>query len=159
MLKKLVEDVVAALATIDNIRYVGEDWGQLGLDSPAVRFPCALVEIDHVNYGQMGSGGITGECSFRVTLADQPLLRTSQAKTTTTQVDNLSFFDITDCVLATLSGMSSPSYSPMRLDSLQKDYRNPQYRIYQFVFTTGFTLTRQLQGNKVENIKIKQKWN
>ncbi|MCQ2973260.1 MAG: hypothetical protein MJ211_00455 [Bacteroidales bacterium] len=38
------------LAEITELKYIDRNWGQLELETPAVKFPCTLTDIETVNY-------------------------------------------------------------------------------------------------------------
>lgn len=57
---------------VEALAYVDRNWGQLNAETPAVRYPCALLDVAEVGYSHMsGRGSRRCEGTLTVTVVDQ----------------------------------------------------------------------------------------
>jgi hypothetical protein len=63
------------------LKYVDENWGQLDYFSPShpVKYPCAIADIDNVQWSNLGNHCQTGVAKIRITIANLKLGNTSNA--------------------------------------------------------------------------------
>jgi hypothetical protein len=85
-MKAFLETVQAKLATITDLKYIDEDWGQLDSYSPnpPAKFPCALIDITSLNFSNIGKditanpmNRQTAEGTITFIIADVKLSNTS----------------------------------------------------------------------------------
>jgi hypothetical protein len=69
-MKQLLIAVINQLGTIDSLEYVGENTGQLNTERPAVQFPCALIDIESIEWSDVGELHQKGLCELSVTVAN-----------------------------------------------------------------------------------------
>ncbi|WP_346236142.1 hypothetical protein ABDK00_016955 [Niabella insulamsoli] len=76
----LIKDIQNRLsAEIPALKYVDEDWGQLDdySPNPPVKWPCALIDINHVLYSNAGRHSQLGEATITISVADIKLTNSS----------------------------------------------------------------------------------
>lgn len=63
--------------SVPELAYVDKDWGQLSQEKPAVKFPCALIDLKDITFTQTGSGGQVADTQITVTVANLRLTSSS----------------------------------------------------------------------------------
>lgn len=86
-MKEIIDNIQKELRdNLSKLQYIDEDWGQLDYYStnPPVKYPCALLSIDNVNFSDIGTDRSLlpvnrqqGACVVTVTVADLKLTNTS----------------------------------------------------------------------------------
>lgn len=69
-MKQVFLDIQEALETIRELRYIGEDWGQLNFEQPPVDFPCALIDLGGAQFSSAGRNTQQVEAIVNITIAD-----------------------------------------------------------------------------------------
>ena len=130
-MKTIVIDILDRLSTIEGLRYADKDWGQLELEQPAVKFPCALIDIDSVVY--------SNRANDRVQMADGVLsvkvaslrLSNSNAKAPTTQREqSFACLDMVRTINEQLHLWHTERFSKLIRTSLTKVECAPGYDCY-----------------------------
>ncbi|MGL5683602.1 MAG: hypothetical protein ACRDDZ_11220 [Marinifilaceae bacterium] len=136
MEKELLKTVLANLSTLPGI-YVGEDWGQLNFDKPPVSFPCALIDIDSVDYSNLAQGKQHANAVFNVTVADMFAHHIAHGMQDKHLNNELKIYDTLKAVNKILHNKSIPGYGTIirvRMDKTKRedDIREfvISYRIY-----------------------------
>lgn len=75
--KDLLLSIQERLATVPELKYIDKDWGQLRYEQPAVKYPCALIDLEQAGFSETGKGGQLADVSVTITIADQRLTPTS----------------------------------------------------------------------------------
>jgi len=86
-MKQLLNDIQNQLSThVPALKYIAGDWGQIDMENPPVKYPCALVEIDNIDYDTLKTGALRGRIIVKVRLFE---LRTTNSTRTapTAQID------------------------------------------------------------------------
>ena len=60
-------------ARVPELAYIDKDWGQLSYEVPSVKWPCALLDVENVNYTQEGGGRQMADTQLTITVADMRL--------------------------------------------------------------------------------------
>lgn len=78
-MKQLFIELQGRLASLQSLKHVDEDWGQLDTfgNKPPVKFPCALLNLGDVNWSNMGQLKQIGQARITITFADYKLVNTS----------------------------------------------------------------------------------
>ena len=66
-------------ARVPELAYIDKDWGQLSYEVPSVKWPCALLDVENVNYTQEGGGRQMADTQLTITVADMRLTPASLA--------------------------------------------------------------------------------
>lgn len=138
MLKNVMKAVKEALQQVPELRYAGEDWGQLDYfrQSP-VKFPCALVDVEAVDYSDNGARYQQGIGSLTVRVADSRMFNGSfQAPPSDTE---FAAFDLLQSVYKALQGLSGETFSPLTRTKLVRARRDDSIREFRLSFDFAFT--------------------
>jgi hypothetical protein len=56
-MKSIIAAIQEKIHSLETVKYVSEDWGQLDYFSPnfPVKFPCVLIDISDANYSNIGA--------------------------------------------------------------------------------------------------------
>jgi hypothetical protein len=73
---------------------VGENWGQLEQEQPAVKFPCALISFEGAQWENLGQHAQGGYATLRIVVACMPLFKDT----------TLDIFDVMHSVYQALQG-------------------------------------------------------
>lgn len=156
MLKKIIEELFQDLSSIEGIRYVAEDWGQLDYEQPPVQWPCALVDMQDVRYSQTGMGGLLADCTFTVQLTDQAPQRVSSRASDTQKERSLQIFGIIDRVIQDIHAKDSAEHSPFMLEGMQR-VNLPELQSYVLTFKTQFRTDRPQATAPLTGFSIRTK--
>lgn len=84
-MKAIIESIQNRLASISEIKYIDEDWGQLDTYSPhfPVKWPCVLIDIVESSYSDIGreNGAVPINRQEQISILQ---LRVANLKTTNT---------------------------------------------------------------------------
>lgn len=139
---------------VPELAYIDKDWGQLAYEKPAVRYPCALLDIEAITYTQEGGVTQMADGAISVRIANQRLTPASYLAPNREQAYEI--INLVDKVHKALHRFAPPGYSPLFRTALRKEYGDSSkecYLItYQVAFEEGFDM-----GNtgKVEGAKVK----
>lgn len=151
-MKTVLLDIQNRLSHTEIFRYVGEDWGQLNLEQPPVNFPCALIDLENIQYSSAGKGVQQAEAVINISIAD---IRRNGVSTdlpggeTDTEYEIFSLIDQANNVL---HGHGGEEYTRLCRLSLKKIQREDALRLfvlsYKFSYTDK-TAIRQLTKSPV----------
>lgn len=138
MIKEALQAVKTALQNIKELRYSGEDWGQLDyFAQKPVKFPCALVDIEEVGYANVSRNGQQGTASLTVRVADSRVFNGSfQSPPSDTE---FAVFDLLQTIANALHGLSGPTFSPLVRTGLVRARRDDSIREFRISFQFAFT--------------------
>lgn len=77
-MEEMIMAIENALAATGLLRYTGMDCGQLDEEQPSVAWPCALIELDDIEWSDTAGHRQIGVATLRVTVADTIATRASQ---------------------------------------------------------------------------------
>ena len=141
----LLTIVNARLDSLESLKYVDRDWGQLDLETPAVKFPCAITDIEGVEYSDLLNREQVADVEFTVTIAVQNFYNTSQKAPN--KAKGYDIFDIIGEVNDLLQGYATPEFATFSRRRLQKVDAEKNYSVYTLTY---HTLTR----SRTEVMKI-----
>lgn len=111
-MKQIIADIKSRLAEkVAGLRYIDEDWGQLDYYNPnqPVKWPCAIIDIDQVNWGNQGSLVQIGLASISVRVADMKISNTNQKAPLGQKQKAAEIFDLITAVHQALHGWTADS--------------------------------------------------
>lgn len=133
----LLTIVNARLDSLESLKYVDRNWGQLDLETPAVKFPCAITDIEGVEYSDLLNREQVADIEFTVTIAVQNFYNTSQKAPN--KAKGYDIFDIIGEVNDLLQGYATPEFATFSRRRLQKVDAEKNFSIYTLTY---HTLTR-----------------
>lgn len=138
-MRKLIESVKTRLFdTVPELRYIDEDWGQLDYYSPnqPVKWPCAIIEVTNVNWGNEANHVQLGFGQLSVRVADIRLSNSNVKAPARQQDKNASIFDLISTIYASLHGWTSEfSNGPLTRIMTRKVKRDDGIREFEMIFS------------------------
>lgn len=139
-MKHIIQDMINRLsAEVTDLKYVGQDWGQLSFynERPPVKFPCALIDFDGGSFSNEGRNVQEGILQFTVTLADWSQ-RVSRPAPNDMQNRELAIYDLMEDVYKALQGWTGGTdYSPFVRVAVGKQVSPEGYRVRTITFTVN----------------------
>ncbi|MDR0829851.1 MAG: hypothetical protein LBN95_07050 [Prevotellaceae bacterium] len=159
-MKELLQALQARLATVEHLRYIDSDWGQMNLEQPPVKYPAALIDIQSAEYSNQGRRAQRGVVKFVVTLCKERLSRTNIAAKPESKESAAKFWELyrdVNCALHTQPLGIENFGAPVRLGMQHKVARGiEQIAItYQVAFADLSTEPTYIPSSNVK-VKIKQ---
>jgi len=136
-LKELILSVQGCMAPA-GFAYVDKDWGQLRYDPPAVKFPCALVDIELVGFSQLGHGHQLADVSLTVTIAHRRLVPTSTRAPG--KRDGHETLELVEVAHRALQLHREAWFAPLVRTELKKVYMDNTFEVYAATYGTQFTV-------------------
>ena len=122
---------------VPSLRYIDKNWGQLNEPQPPVQFPCALLDIDSVDYSQLTDRDRVATASVSVVIASQTIIRTS-AKAPSKE-EAYAVMDTLEAVMQALEGYRVPhTTQALNCTQLQRSYVDKNYSVYILSFSTAW---------------------
>ncbi len=138
MIKEALKAVKTALQEIPELRYTGEDWGQLDyFAQKPVKFPCALVDLEEVDYTDNASRRQQAIASLTVRVADSQVVSGSFQSPSTGR--EFALFDLLQRIAEALHGLSGETFSPLVRTGLVRARRDDSVREFRLSFRFAFT--------------------
>ncbi len=119
------------------LKYIDKDWGQFSFPQPPVKYPCALIDLDSIDYTQAAHQDRLATATIAITIADQRLRRSSALAPAHNDAYNI--FDLLEQVMAALDGLTIPgTCQQLTRSNLRKDLGDDSHDIYTVTFTTAW---------------------
>jgi hypothetical protein len=138
---ELYNDLLIRLESIDALKFIDEDFGQLEHYDlkPAVVFPCALIDISDFNFTevggkneQMGNGIIQIRIGFEIYTPTNSLVPSSLRE------KGLAMYNIEQKVHKQLQGWNSAPFSRLLRRSLKTERRRDNIKVRVLTYATSF---------------------
>lgn len=129
-------------AAVPALKYIDKNWGQLNYDQPPVQWPCALVDIESVNYSQMGKGYQKAEADIVITVGNVNHVRSSAlAACKTDSYETIELLDNIHQVLQLYT--DGQHFQPLQRTNLRKVFSDKGAEIYTMTYKTAFIVEKQ----------------
>lgn len=138
-MKHVFLDIQEALETIRELRYVGEDWGQLNFEQPPVDFPCALIDLGGAQFSSAGRNTQQVEAIVNITIADLRFNGITPNLPDREKERAFEIFDLIDKVNGLLHGHGGETFSRLCRVSLKKMLREDAVREFVMSYKFGYT--------------------
>ena len=136
--------MVRLQAEVPELRYIGEDLGQLDQLSPAVQFPCALISINSGRFEpQKENNKRKAKIGLLVRVADDPATIASMAAPDQHKVRAFSIFNILDKVGDALHRYKCDGCVPLEELEFNRFGREDNIREYGIQFTGNYMRTSE----------------
>ncbi len=153
-MKEAFKDILERLKTIPELRYVGEDWGQLNFEQPPVDWPCALIDLSNAEFSSSGMKAQQTEATVNITIADIRYHSVSSALPPEQEAKAFEIFDLIDKVNRLLHGTGGEHYSRLCRVSLKKMLREDAVREFVMSYKFSYTdSTAVLKFRKLSDIR------
>ena len=138
MIKDVLIAVKTALQGVSELRYAGEDWGQIDyFRKPPVKFPCALIDVEEVDYSDDAPRYQQGDGLLTIRVADIRMVNDSFQSPPSKH--EFGIFDLLQSVYKALQGLSGDTFSPLTRTKLFRARRDDSIREYRLLFKFSFT--------------------
>lgn len=144
----ILQTVNLRLKEVVALNYIDRNWGQLEQGNPAVKFPCALSDIDVIQYENTLNTAQTAECEVSVTVACLNFYNTS-AKAPN-KAKGYDVFDLLEAIHGVLHCFGTPELSPLTRQTLEKIETGKDYSVYRLTYKTAFVTQLQKSYNTVK---------
>lgn len=121
---------------VPELAYIDKDWGQLSYELPSVKWPCALLDVENVNYTQEGGGRQMADTQLTITVADRRLTPASLAAPN--REDAYRIIELLGKIHRSLHHFSDGNYAPLFRTNLKKVVVNSSYECYRLTYQTAF---------------------
>lgn len=122
---------------VSELAYIDKDRGQLPSEATSAAWPCALLDVENVDYTQEGDGRQMADARIIVTVADKRLSSASQAASEQEE-DAFRIFGLLEEVHRALHCFSTGGYAPLCRTNLKKTAADDSYECYKLTYRTAF---------------------
>jgi len=151
-MKQLFIDISTAIESVDAMRWVDFDLGQLeNPDTQGVSFPCALISFSAGTFIDISNELQQGELTINVRLAFTVHERTHSKTTATRRAVGLAHLDTIEALHNQLQGLTGEDYEPLTRTGFTTEPR-ADYRVYALTYTA--TVNDDLNGQEDENPNV-----
>jgi len=145
-------EVLSRLSQIPELRFVGEDWGQLNFEHPPVNFPCALIDLYEVDYSDAGRNLQKADAKLVISVAD--ILYDGITAFNPQNVNERAFavFGIMEKVNSLIHGYGNEYHSKFSRKKIKKMEREDSVREFRMIYEFRFedeTVVPELTGYPV----------
>lgn len=136
--KEIMTSIQARLKEqVPDLKYIDKDWGQLDTEYPAVNWPCCLIDIESVEYGD-GRAEQTADATVLLTIADQRTASSSSDATPAQVAEAYSTIDLVEAVAAKLHLFTNGNFAPLVRRSFKRVAAGTGYECYQVTYVTAY---------------------
>ncbi|ENG5660610.1 hypothetical protein FPG87_12455 [Flavobacterium psychrophilum] len=141
-MKQVLQNIQNKLSEVPELKYIDEDWGQLNMYQPPVKWPCCLIDIANVNYSNLGvdraqqpQNRQLGKISVKITLATLKLTNTSMQAPQVQKDQAWFIWDLAQTIHEKLHGFCPEiNCSKMLRRSLERTQRDDGVQEYQIMY-------------------------
>jgi hypothetical protein len=124
-------------AAVPAIAHLDKDWGQLYYEQPPVKWPCALLDIEDIQYDQRGHGGEQAKTRLSVTVAGMRLKKSSGAAPLAEEAYEL--IDLIEQIHDALQLFTTGEFAPLFRSSVKKILSDSGKEAYKLTYETAYT--------------------
>ena len=141
---------------VPELKYINQDLGQLenySMDSPAVAWPCCLLDLNDTQYADLFNGvQEANPCTVTVRLGHNPFSATSNLQPEAVRIKGLFIYELEQKVYQALQGWTADGLcSPLtRIRKVTERREEDAFRVRVLIFTTAF----EDDGAKKESYKL-----
>lgn len=149
-MKQIFLDIQTQLDTIDELKTIDKNWGQLNYENPPIKFPCVLLDIADVNYSQLGQLAQQAEGNIEITVANMRLTNSNFRNPNNDA--SYAVFDIMDDIHQLLHGWSNGTIGRLIRTNLQKVATDSNYEIYKMTYRTTWRVLKTQSATR--NVQV-----
>jgi len=153
-------EVLSRLTQIPELRFVGEDWGQLNFEQPPVNFPCALIDLFEVDYSDGGRNLQKADAKLVISIADIRYEGITAFNPAKVNERAFAIFWIMEKVNSLIHGYGNEYHSKFSRKQIKKMDREDSVRefrmIYEFRFEDETVIPELIRHPVPPNISIKK---
>lgn len=137
-MKQLFIDLTDRLETLDLLRWIDEDKGQMNFDRPPIPFPAALTELQIPKTHDLNTKVQAHEVIVNVRLCFDFMGNTNKETPEDARLKSLGYYDIVEAVKNSLQGWSGESFNSLSFKGMYPEKRPDAYKIMVLAFATGY---------------------
>lgn len=137
-MEQILENIQSELSGITELKYIAPNWGQLDEVNPPLIFPCAIIDIEEIDYTEKARGTQTATAILSVTIADRPSQNTSYQAPAQLKTQFYRIFDLISSASKTLYAYTSPLHSKLVRMSLKRQLRDDNIKEYTLFFKLAY---------------------
>jgi hypothetical protein len=136
-MKQLLENIKNRLSeNVTALRYIDENWGQLNIADPPVKFPLVLIDIEDVQWSNQTKHVQDGIATVSIQVANMKLSNTNRRAPETQRIRAAHILDIMDSIHAVLHGWAhQQSHGPLTRTLTRKLTRDDGIRHFELTYT------------------------
>ena len=120
-MEQIIKSILKKLQEVEELKFIDVNFGQLALENPAVDFPCALIDVEHIDYSSIKGGYQIAEASIDITLAFKIYAPTSVGTPKEQQKLGLQHYKIIKKVSSLLHNWEEASFSRLCRTSIKRN--------------------------------------
>lgn len=154
-IQKILLDVQNRLGQqVPDLAYVDKDWGQLKAELPAVKFPCALLDLNDIDFTQTGNGGQVADAKITVTVAHLRL--TSSSLAAPKKEDAYRVVGLLAQIHEALHTFTAGDYAPLFRTRLRKVLADSTRECYELTYQTAYVVGHDTGGSttRISSVKL-----
>lgn len=154
-IQQILLDVQARLGQqVPDLAYVDKDWGQLKAELPAVKFPCALLDLNDIGFSQTGSGGQVADAKITVTVAHLRL--TSSSLAAPKKEEAYRVIGLLAQIHEALHIFTAGDYAPLTRTRLRKVLADSSRECYEVTYQTAYMVGHDTGGSttRIEKVRL-----
>lgn len=139
---------------VPDLACVDMDWGQLKVEMPAVKFPCALLDLSDIEFSQTGHGGQVADVKITVTVAH--LRPTSSSLTAPQEEEPCRIFGLLTQIHEALHTFTAGDYAPLSRTRLRKVLADSSRECYEVTYQTAYMVGHDTGDSttRIEQIRL-----
>ena len=122
---------------VPRLKYIDRDWGQLLLENAPVKWPCALINLQSVEYKTVKNGEQHAQATFVITVCNGRTIPTS-SRSPRKEDAYLIFELIRDIHDALKMFTNGDAFSPLMRTALEKCIIDASVESYNIYYSTSF---------------------
>jgi hypothetical protein len=146
-MKEIFLDIQSKLSEIPDLKHIDKNWGQLLYKEPPVKFPCALLDVDNVDYTQLGMLAQTANATIGITVANYRLVNSSLHAPK--KEEAYAILETIEKIHQLLHGWSNGSFQPLIRINLQKMDDAFCYEVYKVSYKTAWRVMKETNTQPV----------
>ncbi|MBE9487984.1 MAG: hypothetical protein IMY73_02270 [Bacteroidetes bacterium] len=120
-MEQIIKAILKKLQEVKELKFIDVNFGQLTLENPAVDFPCALIDVEHIDYSSTSGKAQIAEAYINVTLAFKIYAPTSAGTPEAQQELGLQHYEIIKKVSSTLHNWGESPFSRLCRTSIKRN--------------------------------------
>ncbi|MCM1302246.1 MAG: hypothetical protein NC250_01270 [Alistipes senegalensis] len=143
--------------SVSELEYIDKDWGQLSCEVPSVKWPCALLDVENVDYTQEGGGRQLADTQIVITVADLRLASASSPDPNDESAYGM--LELLEKIHRSLHLFTAGGYAPLFRTNLKKIKGDHSYECYRLTYQTAFEVgfDTETASGRVDRIELDMK--
>lgn len=156
MFKHVLNAVEERLKRVKELRYISIDWGQAdeGMQ-PAVKFPCALVDLRQVDLSRMNSEW-RAEAGIRVRVIAANLTNVSAEAPSNQKGHYERFCEVVEKTIDALLDYAAEDLQPLRVEGIERVIREDRAWEYVISLAASWVVKKQESKTIELNVEVKK---